>query len=105
MYWIDHCLYEIQSLRLDGDEATHSFPFDANIFFASGLVIYNGTFFWAEQNGVFERANTEGAMVRTVYSVAFGSRCTGLQLVHPSTQPQGIIILDVCTDCVTFRSF
>ena len=93
IYWIDHCLYVIQSLRLDGDETTHTFPFYTTIIFASGLVIYNNTFFWSEQNGVFERENIDEAEVATLYSAPQGQRATGVQLVHPSVQPHGTLSL------------
>ena len=83
----------IQSLRLDGDETTHTFPFHTTIVFASGLVIHNDTFFWSEQNGVFERENTNEAEVITVYSAPQGHRATGVQLVHPSVQPHGTLSL------------
>ena len=92
IYWIDYCLYEIQSLRLDGDATTHSYPVTAYIFFASGLVIKNDTFYWSDQDGVFETRNTTGATVRTIYNVPRGSRATGLQLVHSTVQPQGAYI-------------
>ena len=90
IYWMDHCLYVIQSLRLDGDAATHTSLFFTTIFFASGLVIYNNTFFWSEQNGVFRRDNTNEATVVTLYDAPQGHRATGVQLVHPSVQPHGI---------------
>lgn len=102
IYWIDHCLYEIQSLRLDGDETTHSFPFDSVIIFASGLVIYHDTFFWSEYNGVFEISKDEGeeSMVTVVHRVSRGSRCTGVQLVHPSMQPQGTAYCKYSVSCI-----
>ena len=89
IYWIDHCLYQIQSLRLDGDATSHSYPFTTFIFFASGLVIKNDTFYWSDQDGVFERKNLTNAIVNTIYDVPRGSRATGLQLVHSTVQPQG----------------
>ena len=99
IYWIDHCLYEIQSLRLDGDDTTHSFPFTTVIPFATGLVIKNDTFYWSEQGGVFERRNASDATVTTIYGLQRGFRATGLRLVHSTAQPQGIYI----THC-TLRS-
>ena len=89
IYWIDQCEYQIQSLRLDGDEATFSYPFTTTIQFASGLVIKNNTFYWSDQSGVFERINTTDAVVRTIYDLQQGFRATGLQLVHSTVQPQG----------------
>lgn len=102
IYWIDHCLYEIQSLRLDGDERTHSFPFETVIIFASGLVIYHNRFFWSEYSGVFEIAHTEDeeAVVTTIHTVPRGLKCTGVQLVHPSMQPQGMAYWTVCLSTV-----
>ena len=90
IYWIDHCLYEIQSLRLDGDAATHSYPFSTSIFFASGLAIHNYTFYWSDQDGVFERGNTSESMVITIYDAPLGTRATGVQLIHASLQPDGM---------------
>ena len=90
IYWIDHCNYEIQSLRLDGDATTHSFSLTSTIIqFASGLVIQNDTFYWSDQDGVFETKNTADAVVRTIHGLRRGFRATGLQLVHPTVQPQG----------------
>lgn len=102
IYWIDHCLYEIQSLRLDGDERTHSFPFETVIIFASGLVIYHNRFFWSEYSGVFEIAHTEDeeAVVTTIHTVQRGLKCTGVQLVHPSMQPQGMAYWTACLSTV-----
>jgi hypothetical protein len=97
IYWIDHCLYVIQSLRLDGDATTHTFPFYTTIVFASGLVIYNNTFFWSEQNGVFERENANEAEVLTVYDAPQGHRATGVQLVHLSVQPHVEDFVDMIT--------
>jgi hypothetical protein len=88
IYWIDQCLYEIQSLRLDGDVTTHFFPFTTDIPFATGLVIKNGTFYWSEQGGVFERQSASDATVTTIYRLQRGFRATGLQLVHSTVQPQ-----------------
>ena len=93
IYWIDACRYEIQSLRLDGDAATHSYPFGTtSIFFASGLAIHNDTFYWSDQDGVFERGNTSDSAVVTIYDAPSSTRATGLQLIHASMQPQGTYI-------------
>lgn len=90
IYWIDTCLYEIHSLRLDGEASTHTFPFSANILFPSGLMIYNSTFYWSDLNGVYSRENSTNAEVVSIYDAPQGSRATGVQLIHPSMQPQGI---------------
>ena len=99
LYWIDQCFYEISSLRLDGDKK--SYPFDNPIFFASGLLIYNDTFFWSAYNGVFRLANTEGATESAVYNTPQTVRCTGVELVHASVQPHGTSydILIFCYSC------
>ena len=95
IYWIDQCEYQIQSLRLDGDEATFSYPFTTTIQFASGLVIKNNTFYWSDQSGVFERINTADAVVRTIYDL----RKCWLRLLSSLGNlriPESIIIIGIC---------
>ena len=90
IYWIDHCWYVINSLRLDGDPTTHRLLMGTTIVFPNGLAIYNDTLFWSEHAGVFQMANKQGAIKTTLYSTAEEERCTGLQLVHSSRQPNGM---------------
>lgn len=88
LYWINQCTYEVEAIRLDGDASTHAYPFNRPIFFASALAVYQNLLFWAESGGVY-RANrdVEDDIVR-MYATS-GTRATGVQVVHPSQQPQG----------------
>ena len=100
IYWIDQCLYTIQSLRLDGDDSTHSYPFSNAILFPTGLTIYNNTFYWSDQNGVYKRESNTDADVVIVYHAPQGSRATGVQLVYPSMQPPGILYTVLLCMCM-----
>ena len=89
IYWIDMCTFLIESLRLDGDSSTHSFPLDASIFFPSGLTVYRDLLYWSASSGIFmgntSVSNTVGVSVFTTRN----TRATGVQVVHPSQQPGG----------------
>ena len=89
IYWINHCNYIIQSLRLDGNEATHTYPFNREIYFASGLEIFGNIFFWSENSGIYSLNNSHTVIL---FSSPLGSRSTGVVIVHPSKQPQGMCI-------------
>jgi hypothetical protein len=89
LYWIDQCTYEIETLRLDGDSSTHSFPLNTIIFFAAGLTVYDGVFYWASSSGISGAAMVgDSSETQAIYTTS-GTRATGIQVVHPSRQPGG----------------
>ena len=91
IYWIDQCTFEIESLRLDGDSMTHSFPLNSIIFFSSGVTIYENTLYWAGGSGIFSanRSESENPEIKHIF-ITSNTRATGIQVVHPSQQPSGI---------------
>ena len=101
LYWISQFTYEIEAIRLDRDASTHSYPFSRPIFFASAMAIYQNLLFWAETRGVY-RANMD-VEDDIVQMFATGStRATGVQVVHPSQQPLGMLLYYMCNDDTTY---
>jgi hypothetical protein len=96
LYWIDTCTFAIESLRLDGDSSTHSFPLNEIIFFSTALQVYNGKVYYAEGDGVFEADPDGGTERRQLYSTA-QTRATGVKVVHPSRQPSSAEYIQIVT--------
>ena len=90
VYWADICLYSFQSLSLNGDRGTFSYPFSQldEVYFVSSMGKFNGNLFWVQPNGIF-MVESSGDGYRVVMPASSSQRPTTMQVVHPSQQPPG----------------
>ena len=88
VYWADRCLYEFQSLSLNGNRETHTYPFTQNVFFVSSMAKYNGDLYWIEPSGIYKISPTEEGY-RVVMRSGSSARPLAMQIVHSSQQPSG----------------
>ena len=89
LYWIDQCNFAIEALRLDGDSSTHTYPFNALIFFPSSVTVYHDLIFWAAASGLFRANQSDSGSGSVQIHTTVNTRATGVQVVHPSQQPPG----------------
>lgn len=89
IYWVDYCVYAFESLRMDGDRFSHSYPFDKTVFFVSSIAKYGNNLYWVEPDGIYTISLSGGDYI-TLMESSSTMRPLSLQVVHPSSQPPGI---------------
>ena len=89
VYWADRCLFEFQSLSLNGDRETHSYPFARVVYFVSSMAKFKDNLYWVEPTGIYTILRS-GEGFRTVMAASSFSAPIAIQVVHPSHQPNGL---------------
>ena len=88
IYWADICEYTFQSLSMNGNRETHTYPFNQVVFFVSSIAKFGDDLYWVEPNGI-HAISRSGSNYRRVMLSRSSERPLNLQIVHPSHQPQG----------------
>ena len=88
VYWADICLHEFQSLSLNGDRETVTYPFSQIVFFVSSMEKFASDLYWVEPSGIYV-VERSGEGYRAVMSSSSSQRPISMQVVHPSQQPPG----------------
>lgn len=91
VYWIDYCSYRIESLNMNGDSSTHSTPVSKTIVFPSGITQLKDMIYWTEPTQIFAQNKTRGESVVQLYRGYSNNKLGGLEVVHTSKQPPGIL--------------
>ena len=88
VYWADTCIFSFQSISLNGDRETLSYPFSRNVFFVSSMGMFEDNLFWVEPTGIYT-VQRSGQGYRAVMAASSTRRPRSMQVVHPSQQPPG----------------
>jgi hypothetical protein len=96
VYWADICRYSFQSLSLNGDRETFSYPFSQlhEVYFVSSMGKFNDNLFWVQPIGIF-MVESSGDGYRVVMNASSTQRPLAMQVVHPSQQPPDDEYLDI----------
>ena len=97
VYWADTCRYEFQSISLDGDQESLSYPFTQIVFFVSSVAKFNDNLYWVQPSGIYTMTRA-GEDFRVLLSASSNRRPVSMEIVHPSHQPEGVCVC-VCV-CV-----
>ena len=95
IYWMDYCLYRIESLNMNGDIVTHSIPVRKTILFSYGISQFEDTIYWTEPTKIFSVNKSTGQPVVELYRGYSNNQLAGLEVVHASKQPPGGFILSM----------
>lgn len=90
IFWTDRCTLQLESIRMDGSRLASSVSIQLNSLTTAGISIFNDYLYWSDSSSrTLRRVNrTSGELVMEV-SQQFLTFFGGVDVVHPSKQPQG----------------
>ena len=89
IYWMDYCLYRIESLNMNGDSSTHSVPVRKTILFSYGISQFEDMIYWTEPTKLFGVNKSTGQPIVELYRGYSNNQLAGLEVVHANRQPPG----------------
>ena len=88
VYWVNTCLHRLESVRIDGADTSEVFKVQLSPLHSIGISIFENYLYWTATsrfNYIARLNRTSGA---TVTQVTNRVSARGIEVVHPSRQPE-----------------